>query len=198
MRRSLWTMFGVALPVALFAFAGFSNVSYAQEKKDDKKPEAKKEEPKKAEGKDIVQTATDAGMFKTLTELLKEADLVDALKAKGPMTVLAPTDEAFAKIEPAKLEALKKDKAALKKLLLNHVVDGSHDAAAVGGMKEVAGKGGAKWAVKKDGANIMIGAAKVTKADVKATNGIIHVIDTVLMADEAPKAEPKKAPAAKG
>lgn len=199
MRRSLWTVFGVALPVAVIAFAGFSSVTNAQEKKDEKKPEAKKaDEPKKAEGKDIVQTATDAGTFKTLTELLKDADLVDTLKGKGPFTVLAPTDDAFAKVDKTKLDALKKDKAALKKLLLGHVVEGSHDAAGVGGMKDVTTKSGAKFAVKKDGTTIWIGVAKVTKADVKATNGLIHVIDTVLMEEaHAPKAaEPK--PAAKG
>src|ERR1051325_6420595 len=83
MRRSLWNLFGVALPVAVIAFSGFSSVS-AQEKKDEKKPEAKKDEPKKAEGKDIVQTAMDAPNMKTPVGLLKDADLVETLKAKGP------------------------------------------------------------------------------------------------------------------
>lgn len=194
MRRSLWNLFGVALPVAVIAFTGFSSVN-AQEKKDEKKPEAKKDEGKKVEGKDIVTTAMDAPNMKTLVELLKDADLVDTLKGKGPFTVLAPTDEAFAKVDKAKLDALKKDKAALKKLLLSHVIDGNNNAAAVGAMKEVTTKSGEKFAVKKDGANLMIGMAKVTKADVMASNGTIHVVDMVLMpADTAKPAAPKAAP----
>ncbi len=129
--------------------------------------------------KDIVDTAVAAGSFKTLVTAVKAADLVDTLKGKGPFTVFAPTDDAFGKIPKDKLEALIKDKDALKKVLLAHVVVGKEvkaaDAVKLDG-KEV---NGFKISAGKDG--VKIGEAKVVKTDIMASNGVIHVIDTVLI-----------------
>lgn len=129
--------------------------------------------------KDIVDTAVAAGSFKTLVEAVKAAELVDTLKGKGPFTVFAPTDDAFAKIPKDKLEALIKDKPALKKVLLAHVVVGKEvkaaDAIKLDG-KEVNG-----FKISASDKGVKIGDAKVVKADIAASNGVIHVIDTVLI-----------------
>lgn len=132
----------------------------------------------RAEEKDIVDTAVAAEKFKTLVTAVKAADLVETLKGKGPFTVFAPTDEAFAKIPKADLEALVADKEKLKKVLLAHVVVGkavmAADAAKLDGQKVNGFKISA-------GEGVAIGAAKVIKADIKTKNGVIHVIDTVLI-----------------
>ena len=137
-----------------------------------------------AADKDIVATAVGAGSFTTLTKLLTDAGLVETLQGKGPFTVFAPTDEAFAKVPKEALAALAKDPAKLKAVLLYHVVAGQVLAADV--MKlapkaEVATVNGAKITVTvKDGA-VFVDAAKVTKTDIMTTNGVIHVIDAVVM-----------------
>jgi uncharacterized surface protein with fasciclin (FAS1) repeats len=130
--------------------------------------------------KDIVDTAVAAGSFKTLAAALQAAGLVDTLKGKGPFTVFAPTDEAFAKIPKAALDALIADKAKLTKVLTYHVVAGKVMAADVVKLKEAKTVEGQM--VKIGAASgVMINNAKVVKADVEASNGVIHVIDTVLM-----------------
>jgi len=130
--------------------------------------------------KDIVDTAVAAGSFKTLAAALQAAGLVDTLKGKGPFTVFAPTDEAFAKIPKAALDALIADKAKLTKVLTYHVVAGKVMAADVMKLKEAKTVEGQM--VKIDTSNgVMINNAKVIKADVEASNGVIHVIDTALM-----------------
>jgi uncharacterized surface protein with fasciclin (FAS1) repeats len=131
-------------------------------------------------GKDIIDTAVEAGSFNTLAKALTEAGLVDTLKGPGPFTVFAPTDEAFAKIPKAKLDALLKDKAALTKVLTYHVVPGKVMAADVkpGTVKTVEG---ANLTVTAQGGKVMVDKANVTKTDIAADNGVIHVIDTVVM-----------------
>ena len=132
-----------------------------------------------AQAKDIVDTAVAAGNFKTLVVALKAANLVPTLKGKGPFTVFAPTDEAFAKIPKADLDALLKDKAKLKAVLTYHVVAGkvmSTDLKA-GDVKTVQGSN--VMITTTGGA--MVNDAKVVAADVAADNGVIHAIDTVLM-----------------
>lgn len=132
-----------------------------------------------AQAKDIVDTAVAAGNFKTLVVALKAADLVPTLKGKGPFTVFAPTDEAFAKIPKADLDALLMDKAKLKAVLTHHVVSGkvmSRDLKA-GDVKTVQGSN--MMITTAGGA--MVNDAKVVAADVAADNGVIHAIDTVLM-----------------
>ncbi len=129
--------------------------------------------------KDIVDTAVAAGNFKTLATALTAAGLVDTLKGKGPFTVFAPTDAAFAKIPKADLEALLKDKAKLTAVLTYHVVPGKVMAADVkaGKVKTVQG---AELTVSTTG-GVMVDKAKVTATDIVADNGVIHVIDSVIM-----------------
>ena len=132
-----------------------------------------------AQAKDIVDTAVSAGSFKTLAAALQAAGLVDTLKGKGPFTVFAPTDEAFAKVPKADLDALLKDKAKLTAVLTYHVVAGKVLSKDIkpGKVKTVQGT---ELAVATTG-GVTVDAAKVTAADVLADNGVIHVIDTVLI-----------------
>jgi uncharacterized surface protein with fasciclin (FAS1) repeats len=132
--------------------------------------------------KDIVETAVAAGTFNTLAKALTEAGLVETLKGAGPFTVLAPTDEAFAKIPAKDLEALLADKAALTKVLTYHVIAGNVPSTQVSTMTEAATVEGSKVTIKVvDGKVVINGNSTVTAADVAASNGVIHVIDTVLM-----------------
>jgi len=132
-----------------------------------------------AQAKDIVDTAVSAGSFKTLTTALTATGLVDTLKGKGPFTVFAPTDEAFAKIPKADLEALLKDKAKLTSVLTYHVVAGKVMAADVkaGKVKTVQGS---ELTVTTTG-GVKVNNANVVKTDIAADNGVIHVIDTVVI-----------------
>jgi len=129
--------------------------------------------------KDIVDTAVASGSFKTLAVALKEAALIETLKGKGPFTVFAPTDEAFAKIPEATLKAVLADKELLKKILLAHVVVGksvmAEDVVKMDG-KKVNG-----FEIKVADGKVKLGAANVVKTDIATSNGVIHVIDTVLM-----------------
>ena len=132
------------------------------------------------ETKDIVDTAVAAGNFKTLASALTAAGLVDTLKGKGPFTVFAPTDEAFAKIPKADLDALIADKAKLTKVLTYHVVAGKVMASDVVKLKDAKTVEGQM--LKIDASNgVMINKSKVIKADIQTSNGVIHAIDTVLM-----------------
>jgi uncharacterized surface protein with fasciclin (FAS1) repeats len=131
------------------------------------------------QAKDIVDTAVSAGTFKTLAAALGAAGLVDTLKGKGPFTVFAPTDAAFAKLPPGTVDALLKDKAKLTAILTYHVVPGKVMAADVkaGMVKTVQGS-----EIKITTANgVMVDNAKVTATDIVADNGVIHVIDTVIL-----------------
>jgi len=130
--------------------------------------------------KDIVDTAVGAGQFTTLAKLLTSAGLIDTLKGTGPFTVFAPTDAAFAKVPAATLEALGKDPAQLKKVLTYHVVAGKVLAADVkpGDVKTVEGQ---PLKITVDGTTVKVNDATVTKTDIVTSNGVIHVIDTVLL-----------------
>jgi uncharacterized surface protein with fasciclin (FAS1) repeats len=132
-----------------------------------------------AKTQDIVDTAVAAGNFKTLVAAVQAAGLVDTLKGKGPFTVFAPTDAAFAKIPKADLDALLKDKAKLTAILTYHVVPAQVKAADVkaGDAPTVNGK---TLSVRTEG-GVMVNNAKVIKVDVMASNGVIHAIDTVLI-----------------
>jgi uncharacterized surface protein with fasciclin (FAS1) repeats len=129
---------------------------------------------------DIVDTAISAGQFKTLVTALQEGGLVDTLKGKGPFTVFAPTDEAFAKLPAGALDALLKDKEKLSAVLTYHVVPGRVMAAQVkpGQVKTVQGQSLTVTAAR--GA-VMVDNAKVVKTDISTSNGVIHVIDTVVL-----------------
>jgi uncharacterized surface protein with fasciclin (FAS1) repeats len=128
---------------------------------------------------DIVDTAVAAGSFKTLVTAVQAAGLVDTLKGKGPFTVFAPTDEAFAKIPKADLDALLKDKAKLTAVLTYHVVPAKVMAKDVKAGKVKTVQGGELTVATTGG--VMVDNAKVVKTDITADNGVIHVIDTVLM-----------------
>jgi len=132
--------------------------------------------------KDIVETATEAGSFKTLLTAVKAAGLVETLQGKGPFTVFAPTDAAFAALPAGTLDGLLKDPVALKKILLYHVVSGSVTADQVVGLTTATSVGGSPIAIAvKDGAVYLNGNTKVVTPDVMASNGVIHVIDKVLL-----------------
>jgi len=141
--------------------------------------------PAKAQSKDIVDTAVAAGSFQTLAKALTEAGLIDTLKSAGPFTVFAPTDEAFAKVPKAQLDALLKDKAALIKVLTYHVVKGKVPASEVVKLngKAVGTVEGSTVKVKVDGGKVMVNNANVVKTDIMTSNGVIHVIDTVILPD---------------
>lgn len=133
--------------------------------------------------KDIVDTAVGAGNFKTLAKLLTDAGLVDVLKGDGPFTVFAPTDDAFKKVPKEALEALAKDKDKLKKVLTYHVIKGkvmAADAVKLDG-KQADTVAKVKLPIKVKGGDVMVGKAKVIKTDIDCKNGVIHVIDTVLI-----------------
>jgi uncharacterized surface protein with fasciclin (FAS1) repeats len=132
---------------------------------------------------DIVDTAISAGSFKTLVAAVKAADLVGTLKSKGPFTVFAPTDAAFAKLPAGTLASLLKpeNKAKLVAILTYHVVPGKVMASDIAGKSlKVASVQGSKISVEAH-SGVMVDKAKVVKADVEASNGVIHVIDTVIM-----------------
>lgn len=136
-----------------------------------------------APSKDIVETAMAAGQFKTLCTALQAADLVTALKGEGPFTVFAPTDQAFAKLPDGTLKSLLKpaNKAKLQGILKYHVVSGkvmAADVVKLHSAKTLQGKA-VKIAVKNG--TVMVDKAKVTKTDIECTNGVIHVIDTVIL-----------------
>lgn len=133
--------------------------------------------------KDIVDTAVSAGSFKTLTTALKAAGLVQTLKGKGPFTVFAPTDEAFAKLPAGTLESLLKpaNKQKLTAILTYHVVAGNVKAADVVKLSSVKTLNGQSVMIKTEGGKVRLNGATVVQADIITTNGTIHVIDTVLL-----------------
>jgi uncharacterized surface protein with fasciclin (FAS1) repeats len=135
------------------------------------------------EKKDIVDTAVAAGQFKTLAAALKAADLIDALKGAGPFTVFAPTDEAFAKLPKGTVEDLLKpeNKEKLVSILKYHVVAAKAMAKDVAGMSTAKTLNGKELALKVTDGKVMVGNATVIKADIEASNGVIHVIDAVLL-----------------
>lgn len=155
--------------VILAAVATLSACQNMSEKKMSEAPKA-----------DIVDTAVAAGSFKTLVTAIQAAGLVDTLKSPGPFTVFAPTDAAFAKLPAGTVEALLKDKAKLTQILTYHVVSGKVLSGDIktGDVKTVQGQ---TLAIRKDAMGVTVNGAKVVTADVLATNGVIHVIDTVLI-----------------
>ena len=135
------------------------------------------------ETKDLVDTAVAAGNFTTLVKALQAADLVNTLKGKGPFTVFAPTDEAFAKLPPGTLDGLLKDLPRLKAVLTYHVVAGRVTAKQVMKLKSAKTLNGATVRISaKDG--VKVNGAMVTTPDVFASNGVIHIIDAVLLPPE--------------
>jgi uncharacterized surface protein with fasciclin (FAS1) repeats len=133
---------------------------------------------------DIVDTAVSAGSFNTLVKAVQAAGLVDTLKGPGPFTVFAPTDEAFAKLPAGTLESLIANPEQLKKVLTYHVVAGKVMASDVVKLKEAKTVQGSAATIKVSGGEVMIDNAKVVKTDIVCDNGVIHVIDTVILPKE--------------
>jgi uncharacterized surface protein with fasciclin (FAS1) repeats len=133
--------------------------------------------------KDVVDTAAGAGQFKTLTAALNAAGLAGTLKGAGPFTVFAPTDAAFAKLPAGTVESLLKpeNRAQLTAILTYHVVPGRVMAADVGSGAQAKTVQGGTLSIKAQGGAVMVNDARVTAADIGASNGVIHVIDTVIL-----------------
>lgn len=166
-----------ATAVAVLALAGWNAATFAQEKK-----------PEPPKPKDIVTLAKDAANLKIFCELVETAGLAETLKGKGPFTVFAPTDDAFNKLGPEKLADLKKpeNKTKLVRILKHHVLSERKAAADLEKdefTKSLAGE--YLTIVVKDGV-VMVEKAKVTKANIEASNGLVHVIDAVLIPAETP------------
>ncbi len=140
-------------------------------------------EEKEMDQKNIVETAVSAGSFKTLVTALKAAELVETLSGKGPFTVFAPTDDAFAKLPEGTVEALLQDKEKLTAILTYHVVPGNVKAADVMKLNSAKTVNGQMVTIKVMDGNVMVDEAKVIKADILCSNGVIHVIDTVILPD---------------
>ena len=131
--------------------------------------------------RDIIETAAAAGSFNTLAAAIEAAGLTETLKGDGPFTVFAPTDEAFAKLPEGTVDALLKDKARLTAILTYHVVPGRVTSNEVAGLSTAKTVNGQDVAFKTQDGQVMVGQATVTQADIAASNGVIHVIDTVLL-----------------
>lgn len=158
-------VFSMFLPILLVGSLSFVSVAHDQNKSN----------------KDIVTTAVEAGNFKTLATALTEAGLVETLQGEGPFTVFAPTDEAFAKLPKGTVEALLKNKEALTNILLYHVVAGKVMSGDVVKLNSAETVQGSSVKIKVVNGKVMINDAQVVSADVRASNGVIHVIDTVIL-----------------
>ena len=134
-----------------------------------------------SEDKNIVQTAQAAGNFKTLTKLVTKAGLAATLSRPGPYTVFAPTDAAFKKVPKSTLKSLPKNKAKLRAMLLYHVVAGKVPSSEVVMMKSVKTVNGKSVRIRTSNGSVYVNNARVTKPDVNASNGVIHVINRVLI-----------------
>jgi uncharacterized surface protein with fasciclin (FAS1) repeats len=166
--KRLTLVLSLAAAVGLMAIAtGFAQDRTAREKA----------------AKDIVDTAVDAGAFKTLAAALEAADLIETLKGKGPFTVFAPTDEAFAKLPEGTVEDLLKpeNKEKLVSILTYHVVAGNVMAADVVKLKKAKTVQGSEVKIEVKDGKVKVDDANVTKTDIKCKNGVIHVIDAVIL-----------------
>ena len=132
----------------------------------------------------IVDVAVADGHFKTFAAALEAAGLVETLNGDGTFTVFAPTDEAFEKLPAGTVEALLKDKARLTAILTYHVVAGRHPASVVAAMTSATTVNGTSLTIDARNGGVVVGGAHVVKADVQASNGIIHVVDTVLIPND--------------
>ncbi|MBS1870632.1 MAG: fasciclin domain-containing protein [Actinobacteria bacterium] len=131
--------------------------------------------------RDIVETAAAAGQFKTLVRLVRTAGLAKTLSGKGPYTVFAPTDAAFAKVPKSTLHALLHNRAKLRAVLLYHVVSGKVTARNVAKLRSLTTVNGAKVRIRVKDGRVYVNKARVVTPDVKASNGIIHIINRVLI-----------------
>jgi len=184
---TLLTVFAV-----IFAFNGIGSADCGSDhgKMGQSKEKAQKmvsAETEKMNKKDIVDMAVSAGSFKTLVAAVKAAGLVEALKGEGPFTVFAPTDEAFAKLPEGTVEALLKDKEKLASILTYHVVSGAVKAEDVVKLKKAETLNGQNVKITVDEGAVMVDNANVITTDILCSNGVIHVIDKVILPDTGKK-----------
>ena len=172
LKKLLAPVVGVTAALALVASVGAAGISGAN-------PEVRS--PEQAATANIIDTATANGNFKTLLAAVEAAGLTATLKGPGPFTVFAPTDAAFAALPAGTVDGLLKDPAKLKDILLYHVVSGQVLAADAAKLTEAKTVQGASLPIVASGGTVTVGGAKVVTADVKASNGVIHVIDKVLL-----------------
>jgi uncharacterized surface protein with fasciclin (FAS1) repeats len=174
-------MLGIALPVLLSAF--LVGCEHGETQMDAREARMDTGGAAPCSTKDIVDTAVAAGDFNTLAAALEAADLVDALKGDGPFTVFAPTDEAFAHLPPGTLDDLLKpeNKAKLQSILKFHVVPGKVMAAQVVNLDSAHTLLGQDLSIRTHGHTVMVENATVTKTDIECSNGVIHVIDVVML-----------------
>jgi uncharacterized surface protein with fasciclin (FAS1) repeats len=179
-RRPLRALAAVGLAVVGLVFAGCGgNDSEAQG--DPASTQSAMTTTEMMEESNIVETAVAAGDFTTLASLLERAGLAETLAGEGPFTVFAPTDEAFEAVPQETIDALAKDREMLRAVLLYHVVEGEARASDVASMRSAETLNGDAVRLRASGDTVRIDAARVVKADVTASNGVIHVIDQVLI-----------------
>ena len=179
------TLFAIALTFGLLAGSASAHCGACGA---DKAHDKAKKASAKAEMSSIIETAKAAGSFNTLIAAVEAAGLKDALSGEGPFTVFAPTDEAFAALPEGTVEALLKDKEKLASILTYHVLEGAVKAESVVGMDKAQTLNGQSVAIKTSDKKVMIDNARVVKTDIICGNGVIHVIDAVIL----PKAEKSK------
>ena len=172
------TLAGVALAATLAACGGSSSSSSTGASASTSSASSAAATPAQS---NIVQTAVAAGEFKTLVSLVKQAGLVGALSGPGPLTVFAPTDAAFAAVPKATLAELGKNPAKLKAVLLYHVVKGDVTAAQVTKLKSAKTLEGGSVPIHVTSGKVYVGDAQVTKTNVMTSNGVLHVINRVLI-----------------
>jgi len=194
MNRITTTALAAVAALALTSVASAGEYGSKEGKAAGEKTSYKSEKKDKAS---IVETAKQAGMFNTLLTAAKEAGLAETLAEDGPFTVLAPTDDAFAKLPDGTVESLLKpeNKETLKAILLYHVIEGEVMSDKVAGMDEAPTLQGTMIDIEASDEGVMINDAKVVKADIEAGNGVIHVIDTVLIPSQSAAADRDAKPA---
>jgi transforming growth factor-beta-induced protein len=170
--------------IVVASFLGMALIAFTLPVKADDYSAKTKAVAAESEMKDIVETAVSAGSFNTLVTAVKAAGLVETLKGKGPFTVFAPTDSAFAKLPAGTVESLLKNKEKLASILTYHVVAGKVMAADVVKLTSAKTVNGQSLTIKADKSGVMVDNAKVIMTDIVCSNGIIHVIDTVVIPKE--------------
>ena len=163
-------------PIHIFVFAALLSLPTGLQAQ-----EAQGYAPSDEASADIIETAKGAGSFNTLAQAIEAAGLTETLKGEGPFTVFAPTDEAFAKLPSGTLESLLQDKEKLATILKYHVVAGEVSSSQAMKLSEANTVAEKPLKISKSGKKLMVGKATVTQADIAASNGVIHVIDTVLL-----------------
>ena len=181
MRKALTTRMAIVLAVFAMIAAACSSDDGAEEASATTTTAAAETTTTTAQQLDIVDTAVEAGSFSTLVQAVQAAGLVETLKGEGPFTVFAPTDEAFAALPDGALDILLSNPEWLEEVLLTHVVSGSIDAEQVVGLESATTVAGNDVAVAVEGDDVSVGGASVVTADIQTSNGIIHVIDQVIV-----------------